>query len=165
MERNAKHVLRAAEIEAQKQPYSHPWNPASELHGVQLGRTLGLARTGVNFAVLPPGKESFVYHSHTYEEEWLYILSGRGRAEVGEEVYEVGAGDFLAFPTPSVAHHLTNPFDAALVYLMGGESREFEVADFPRLKRRMVRRGPSIDVYRSEDARPFVVAPEKPVGR
>ena len=83
MERNAKHVLRAAEIEAQKQPYSHPWNPASELHGVQLGRTLGLARTGVNFAVLPPGKESFVYHSHTYEEEWLYILSGRGRAEVG----------------------------------------------------------------------------------
>jgi len=26
-----------------------------------------------------------------------------------------------------------NPFDEELVYLMGGENREFDVADFPRL--------------------------------
>jgi len=53
-------------------------------------------------------------HSHQHEEEWLYILSGRGIAEIDGEELEVGPGDFMAFPTPSVAHHLTNPFDEKL---------------------------------------------------
>jgi uncharacterized cupin superfamily protein len=43
------------------------------------------------------------------------------------------------FPTPSVPHHLKNPSDQDLVYLMGGENRKFEVADFPRLGKRMVK--------------------------
>jgi uncharacterized cupin superfamily protein len=29
---------------------------------------------------VPPGKESFVYYSHQREEEWIYVLSGRGIA-------------------------------------------------------------------------------------
>jgi uncharacterized cupin superfamily protein len=52
---------------------------------------------------------------------------------------EVGPGDFMAFPTSSVPHHLKNPSDQDLVYLMGGENRKFEVADFPRLGKRMVK--------------------------
>jgi len=31
------------------------------------------------------------------------------------------AGDFMGFPAPSVGHHLRNPFDADLIYLMGGD--------------------------------------------
>jgi uncharacterized cupin superfamily protein len=67
----------------------------------------------------------------------------------------VGVGDFMAFPTPSVPHHLKNPFDEELVYLMGGESREVEVADFPRLGKRMVRNGETVEVYDVSDAKPF----------
>jgi uncharacterized cupin superfamily protein len=47
---------------------------------------------------MPPGKESFVYHSHHREEEWIYVLSGRGVAEIDGEEFEVGAGDFMGFP-------------------------------------------------------------------
>jgi uncharacterized cupin superfamily protein len=104
---------------------------------------------------MPPGKESFVYHSHHHEEEWLYILSGRGIAEIDGEELVVNAGDFMAFPTPSVPHHLKNPFDEELVYLMGGENREIEVADFPRLGKRMVRSGEKIEVYDMATAKPF----------
>jgi len=104
---------------------------------------------------MPPGKESFVYHSHHHEEEWLYILSGRGIAEIDGEELAVSAGDFMAFPTPSVPHHLKNPFDEELVYLMGGENREIEVADFPRLGKRMVRSGEKIEVYDMATAKPF----------
>jgi uncharacterized cupin superfamily protein len=148
-------VLTSPEITEREQPFSHPWNPESQLIGVQLGRAVGLKRTGVNIARMPPGKESFVYHSHQHEEEWLYILSGRGIAEIDGEEIEVGPGDFIAFPTPSVPHHLKNPFDQDLVYLMGGENREVEIADFPRLSKRMVRNGEKIDVYDASDAKPF----------
>ena len=148
-------ILRSSEIEQREQSFSHPWNPKSQLIGVQLGRALGLKRTAVSIARMPPGKESFVYHSHQHEEEWLYILSGRGIAEIDGEELEVGPGDFMAFPTPSVPHHLKNPFDQELVYLMGGESREFEVADFPRLGKRMVKSGENFEVYDISNAKPF----------
>ena len=148
-------ILRSSEIEQREQSFSHPWNPKSQLIGVQLGRALGLKRTAVSIARMPPGKESFVYHSHQHEEEWLYILSGRGIAEIDGEELEVGPGDFMAFLTPSVPHHLKNPFDKELVYLMGGESREFEVADFPRLGKRMVKGGEKFEVYDISNAKPF----------
>lgn len=150
-----KFILTSSAITQSEQPFSHPWNPKSLLIGVQLGRAVGLKRTGVNIARMPPGKESFVYHSHQHEEEWLYILSGRGIAEIDRDEIEVAPGDFIAFPTPSVPHHLKNPFDQDLVYLMGGENREMEIADFPRLGKRLVRNGEKFDVYEASDAKPF----------
>ncbi len=60
----------------------------------------------MNWIRLPPGRESYVYHTHEAEEEWLYILSGRGITEIDGAEHEVGPGDFMGFPTPSVAHHL-----------------------------------------------------------
>src|SRR5262245_57605668 len=112
------YLMRAADIERLAQSFSHPWNHNSQLFGTMLGRALGLKRTGVNVARVRPGKESFVYHSHHTEEEWVYILRGRGIARIDGVEYTVEAGDFMAFPTPSVAHHLSNPFSEDLVYLM-----------------------------------------------
>ena len=148
-------ILRSSEIAQREQPFSHPWNPKSQLIGVQLSRTLGLKRAAVNIARMPPGKESFVYHSHHHEEEWLYILSGRGIAEIDREEIEVGPGDFMAFPAPSVPHHLKNPFDQDLVYLMGGENREFDIAEFPGLGKRMIKSGGNFEVYDVSNAKPF----------
>lgn len=149
------YLLRAADIASRSQSFSHPWNPQSELTGYQMGKSTGLRRTGVNFARMAPGKESFVYHSHWTEEEWIYILEGRGVARIDGVDYEVGTGDFMAFPTPGVAHHLRNPFEVELVYLMGGENRETEVADFPDVGKRMFRHPKGLDIYDLKDARMF----------
>jgi uncharacterized cupin superfamily protein len=143
------------DIAAKAATHSHPWNPKSEMKGVQLARAAGLKRTGVNIATIPPGKESFVYHSHEREEEWLYILSGTGTAEIEGADYAVGPGDFMGFPTPSVAHHLRNSGEADLIYLMGGESLDAEVATFPRLGKKMVRVGEKVEIYDIAAARPF----------
>jgi uncharacterized cupin superfamily protein len=148
-------ILRAEQIADSMQTFSHPWNPKSEISGTYLGRRVGLKRTGVNFAKVAPGKESFVYHSHYREEEWIYILSGCGVVEIDGEEFEVGAGDFIGFPTPSVAHHLRNNGDEDLVYLMGGENLDVEIAEFPRLGKRMLRRGDEIEIYDVSDAKPF----------
>lgn len=149
------YLLRAADIAARSQTFSHPWNPSSELTGYQLAKATGLNRIGVSFARMAPGKESFVYHSHWNEEEWIYILSGRGIARIDGEDYEVGAGDFMAFPTPGVAHHLRNPFDEELVYLMGGENRPLDIADFPDLGKRMFRHQKGVDIFDLKDAQAF----------
>ena len=155
MDKPSLNIVRAADIAAHAQEFSHPWNPNSEMRGTQLARSVGLKRTGVNFIRVPPGKESYVYHSHQYEEEWIYVLSGTAIALIDDAEYEVDAGDFIGFPAPSVAHLMRNPGPDDLVYLCGGENREFEVADFPKLGKRMVRTGKQLDIYDAGDAQPF----------
>lgn len=137
---------------AEGRSFSHPLNPKSEVHMRSLGDAVGLERIGISIMRVAPGKESFAFHLHHTEEEFIYVLSGRGIAEIGDEEHAVGPGDFMGFPTPSVGHHLKNPFTEDLVYLSGGERRTSEVADFPRLGKRMVRVGMSVSMYGIEDA-------------
>jgi uncharacterized cupin superfamily protein len=149
-------LVRAADRKAMpEQSFSHPFNPKSEIHGHSLGDAAGLSRVGVHVLRIPPGKESFVYHAHHGEEEFLYILSGRGIAEIGDQEHEVGPGDFMGFPAPSMGHHLRNPFDEDLVYLSGGERRPLEIADFPRHDKRMVRVGNTVSIHPLDGAEAF----------
>ena len=150
-----RYLIKAAELKAQMQAFSHPLNPESQMQAVQLGVHVGLSRIGISLARIPPGKESFIYHSHESEEEFIYILSGRGIAEIDEGTHEVGPGDFMGFPTPSVGHHLRNPFEEDLVYLMGGESLPCEVAAFPKIGKRLIRMGTKAELYDLKDAHPL----------
>lgn len=127
-------------------PFSHPLNPSSLIHfrdfdGKTMGELAGLRRVSVYTARIPAGKESFVYHRHHHEEEFFFVLSGRGLVEIGDEVHEIGPGDFVGFAAgpQTPGHHLRNPFEADLVLLMGGERRDAEVADFPRLGKKLIR--------------------------
>ena len=134
-----KSYLSAAEIAAAPEVHiRHPFNPASDVYLRSLGRFAGLQRVALTLARVPPGRESFIYHSHERDEEFLFILSGRGRAEIDGETIEVGPGDFMGFTTPSVAHHLTNPYEEDLVYLMGGEHGGFDIGNFPRVGKRVI---------------------------
>ena len=144
-------------FEAKSGTGSHPWNEKSEIHGFMLARATNLKRTGVSLARVAPGKESFLYHLHHCEEEWIYILSGRGVAEIDDEELEVGPGDFMGFPTPSVAHHLRNPFGEDLVYLMGGENLDHEVCRLPEARQSAWcgARTTAADVYDLADGKPY----------
>lgn len=143
-------IARTEELE-----FRHPLNPNSEVHMRSLGDRVGLRRLGIHLTRVPPGKESFVYHTHGGEEEFVYVLSGRGIAEIGDEEFEVKAGDFMGFATPSVGHHLRNPFDTDLVYLMGGERHEIEVGDYPKLKKRGIRTGAEMQIVAWADLASF----------
>ncbi len=141
-------VVRAADrARLPEETSKHPMNPRSEIHGFMLSRMVGLKRVGLNWIRIPPGKESFIYHVHHTEEELMYVLSGRGVAEIGDEEIEIGPGDFLGFPPRTLAHHLRNTGSEDLVYLAGGESVDVEVGDFPREGKRLVRIGPEAHVY------------------
>ena len=134
-----KPLLTAAEIaSAERVHLRHPWNPNSDIYVVPLSMSAGLKRAVLSLARVPPGKESFIYHFHEHDEEFIYILSGRGRAEIDSKTYEVGPGDFMGFTAPGPAHHMSNPYDEDLVYLMGGERSRLDVGHFPKIMRKMI---------------------------
>ena len=151
-------LITAEEGRVKAVPHSHPWNSNSEMTGIQLGRLAGLERTGVNLARLAPGRESFVYHAHDCEEEWVYIIKGTGTLEMDGVEHSMKPGDFAGFPAPSIAHQLRNTGHEDLVYLMGGEHRQVDVARFPKHRKRMVRVGDRIDIYHDEHAEYFGAA-------
>ena len=131
-----KALWRAADIAPTARAFTQKLNPNSLFRAAALSRLAGMERAHVSLVRLPPGKDSFAYHSHMLEEEWIYILSGRARAEIGGEQTEVGPGDFMGFATPSVPHLLRNPFEEECVYLMGGEDRPIDVVAYPELNKR-----------------------------
>jgi uncharacterized cupin superfamily protein len=133
-------LVRVAERPADES-YSHPLNPKSEVRGISLSRLAGLERVGLNLIRVPPGKEANIYHAHGVEEEFFYILSGRGVATIDGKEHEIGPGDFMGFPAPSVGHGLANPSDEDLVYLVGGECSKVEFARYPTLHKSVIRYG------------------------
>ena len=148
------YLATAAQIRAEPEaPIAHPLNPKSEVYLRRLSAKVGLNREQVCLSRIPPGKESFIYHAHKSDEEWLYILSGRGRAEIGDKVFEVGPGDFMGFPTPSIGHHLTNPYGEDLVYLMGGERSRAEIAEFPTVGKMAIFSSDAIYLVDTDKAR------------
>jgi len=147
-------IVRAADRTTERElQFSHPLNPRSDIHGFLLASAVGLKNVGVFWARVPPGKESFVYHRHHGEEEFIYVLTGRCIVELDDGEHEVGPGDFVGFPA-GTAHHLRNPFAEDVTYLSGGESRSMEIADFPRHGQRMVRVGGKMDLYTVDDKPP-----------
>jgi uncharacterized cupin superfamily protein len=111
-----------------------------------LGDAAGLTRIGVHLVEVPPGKRSTEFHAHHYEEECIYVLSGRGMATVGPDSHRIGPGDFVACPTNGVAHALLNDGTEPLVCLVIGQRLEHEIVDYPRLGKRLYRHGGDWDL-------------------
>jgi uncharacterized cupin superfamily protein len=143
MERKPATVLRADEMRAKRRAYRQRLNedPNAVFDIFGLSGRAGLNQTGLSIAWLAPDRETFAYHAHHYEEEWIYILDGRAVCLIDEVDTALGAGDFVAFPVPSVPHLLKNPYPEACTYLMGGERRELDIIDYPRLGKSYLLRG------------------------
>lgn len=137
-----KHLVKAADTGAAKATcIHHPLNPKCEVFWTGLSDVVGMQRAQVALGRIPPGKESFTFHAHTVQEEWVYILSGTGEADIGAETHAIGAGDYMGFPIDGTGHLMRNTGDDDLVYLMGGERTSHEVALFPKLGKRLVAAG------------------------
>lgn len=138
MPESKKPLWRASEQQAAFRPFTQKLNPNSLFRAAGLSRMAGMSRSHVTLVRLPPGKDSFAYHAHMLEEEWIYIISGRAIAEIDGKIAEVGPGDFMGFATPSVPHVLRNTFDEECTYLMGGEDRPIDVVSYPELDKRFL---------------------------
>jgi uncharacterized cupin superfamily protein len=114
---------------------SHPLNERSEVFMTRLSDPTGLTHVAVNIARIPPGKESFALHVHSLQEEWIFVVSGRGTVRLDDRDLPIETGDFVGFPPGGPAHLVRNTSDADLVFLQGGDRRPGDRGRFPELGR------------------------------
>lgn len=134
------HLLRRDDIpELPAQHTQHQFNDNAIRASQNLTQPTGMQRIGIHLVRIAKGRDSTTHHFHDADEEFLYILSGRGIAKIGDEEFEIGAGDFMGFPAPSPAHSMHNPYEEDLVYLMGGERWPVDIVHYPDLRRSMLK--------------------------
>lgn len=104
-----------------------------------IGDAAGLQHLGVHLITVQPGQRSTEYHFHHYEEECVYVLSGRGSAVIGEQTHKVGPGDFMGHPRDNVAHEMINDGSEPLVCLVIGQRLPQDITDYPRQGKRLFR--------------------------
>ena len=117
----------------------HFLNPAAKRNNRSLGDLTGLEHIGFHLVEVQPGDFSTETHRHYYEEECVYILSGQAEAVVGERIFQVKGGDFLGYRAGGDAHCLRNNGTEILRFIVVGQRLEHDVADYPRLGKRLFR--------------------------
>jgi uncharacterized cupin superfamily protein len=98
----------------------------------RLGDAFGLTAVGVSMVTIFPGKESSMRHTHTHEDELVYMLEGELvlRTNDGEEPFRPGmvigfrAGD-------GNAHHLSNRSDRSATFLVISNRHPDDGASYP----------------------------------
>jgi uncharacterized cupin superfamily protein len=114
----------------------HVLNKRAVRHGKSLGDAVGMTDMGIHLVRVPPGAQSTEYHTHYCDEEFVYILAGRGIAEIGARKVKIGPGDFMGFPKKAPPHGMYNPYQEDLVYLMGGTRKAIDISEYPRSRKR-----------------------------
>ncbi|HSD40741.1 MAG TPA: cupin domain-containing protein [Burkholderiales bacterium] len=117
----------------------HYLNADAQRINKSLGDAAGLKNIGVHLISVPPGHPSTEFHAHHYEEECIFVLSGRGRATIGDASHRIGPGDFIGCPANGVAHEMINDGAEPLVCLVMGQRLQQDITDYPRLGKRLYR--------------------------
>lgn len=124
----------------------HFLNPNAICIDKSLGDVTGLRNLGVHMVVVEPGHRSTELHAHSFEEECVYVLAGRGTAILGDRTILIGPGDFLAYPANGVPHEIINEGSDPLIFLVVGHRLDHDVIDYPRQHRRLYRHHQETDV-------------------
>lgn len=96
-----------------------------------LGDIFGLNNFGVNLTTLHPGGESALLHSHSKQDEFVYILEGRPTLVTDVGDMELEPGMCAGFPAAGVAHHLVNRTSSDVIYLEIGDRTPNDEGRYP----------------------------------
>lgn len=128
-------AARALDIPARTLPSSYPEPFASRMAGRvkrALGDAFDLANFGVNLTTLEPGAVSALRHSHSRQDEFIYIFQGTPVliTDQGETPLEPGmCAGFKAGTTNG--HQLANRGSAPVVYLEVGDRTPGDAVYYP----------------------------------
>lgn len=117
----------------------HQLNSAAIRLDKSLGDEAGLKNIGIHLITIAPGDKSTEFHSHRYEDEAIYVVSGHGTEAIGDETYKIGPGDFIGLPAGGAAHETINDGSEPLVCLVIGQRLAQDVVDYPRRGKRLYR--------------------------
>ena len=106
---------------------------AFEASGVNVSEDIGAVQLGYGVTCVPAGKRAWPYHNHHANEEMFFVLSGTGSYRVGDKIYPIRAGDFIAAPAGGrgTAHQIFNDSDAELRYIAISTNLRPEIVEYP----------------------------------
>lgn len=88
----------------------------------KLGDVFGLTNFGVNLTHLAPGSLSALAHSHSRQDEFIFILEGSPTLILGTEEFTLTPGDCYGFKAGTgIAHQLVNRSEQPVTYLEMGD--------------------------------------------
>ena len=117
----------------------HALNSAAIRLDKSLGDEVGLKNIGIHLITIAAGDKSTEFHTHKYEEEAIYVLSGHGTEVTGDTSQKIGPGDFIGFAAGGLAHETVNDGTEPLVCLVIGQRLAQDVVDYPRKGKRLYR--------------------------
>src|SRR4030095_8476796 len=124
------HIIQLSEVPVDtiNGPEGSPFGGRRQRVGMRIGRR----RLGYSFFTVPPGKAAFPYHTHTGNEEMIYIIGGEGILRFGKEEIAVSAGMVAAFPRGWVfPPRLINTGAAELQYLVVSTMEYPDLSEYP----------------------------------
>ena len=97
-----------------------------------LGDAFGLTSFGVNLTRLPPGGMSALRHTHTREDEFIYVIEGEPILMTNAGETQLRPGMCAGFKAGSGdAHHLLNRSGGDVVYLEVGDRNPGDTVIYP----------------------------------
>jgi uncharacterized cupin superfamily protein len=122
----------------------------------KLGEYFGLTQFGVNLTHLAPGAVSALAHSHSQQDEFIYVLEGTPTLVLGEQEFLLSAGDCYGFKAGTgMAHQLVNRSQSTVTYLEMGDRTPGDEVAYPNddLKATQATNGAWILTHK--DSRPY----------
>ncbi|MGH7030453.1 MAG: cupin domain-containing protein [Stellaceae bacterium] len=121
-----------------------------------LGDPFGLTSFGVNLTRLPPGGASALRHTHSREDEFIYILEGEPILVTNAGEMPLRPGMCAGFKAGSGnAHHLLNRTINDVVYLEIGDRDAGDTVIYPDddIRRALAADGARLFIH--QDGRPY----------
>ena len=128
-------ALAASEAPARTKASNYPEPFASRVAGREkrpLGELFGLSNFGVNLTRLAPNAVSALRHSHTKQDEFIYILQGSPVLQTDEGLTRLSPGMCAGFKAGTGnGHCLINDSAEEVVYLEVGDRTPADEASYP----------------------------------
>ena len=128
-------ALLASEAPARTKPSNYPEPFASRMAGrvkQPLGDLFGLTNFGVNLTRLAPKAVSSLRHSHSKQDEFIYILQGNPVLHTDEGQTQLAPGLCAGFKAGTGnGHRLVNESTEEVVYLEAGERTPGDEGSYP----------------------------------
>ena len=127
---NHKHVINLADV-----PLDQVNAPEGSVFGGarrRAGAHIGAQKLGYSFFYVPPGKAAFPFHTHTRNEEMIYVIEGEGVLRFDNEQHAVTPGTIVACPVGAqYPHQLINTGPKELRYLVVSTMDFPDICEYP----------------------------------
>ncbi len=122
----------------------------------KLGHYFGLTQFGLNLTELLPGAVSALAHSHSKQDEFIFILEGTPTLILGEQEFLLNPGDCYGFKAGTgLAHQLVNRSSETVTYLEIGDRTLDDEVEYPNDDLKAAQSSHGEWILTHKDGRPY----------